>query len=152
MTDWYLITWLLNLDFLECEESRRFYLKNKLTIHSVGLAFFGWTLHDWVKLSLVDNLIDLESTSFTCIDSNLHARFHITCTCHNTTHSYQWTNATSLDLTHLNNFLLGEFAGDENRLESSLKLSWDSCYWISICSCVLSDDKALLQFQLAGHL
>ena len=152
MPDRYLITWFLNLNFLECEEPRRFDLENKLTIHSVGLAFFGWALNDWVKLFLVDNLIYLESTSFTCIDSNLHARFHIACSCHNTTHGDQRTNALSLDLTHLSNLLLGEFAGHKNRLESSFKLSWNSCYWVSISSRVLSDDKALLQFDLAGHL
>jgi len=92
MADWDLVARLLELDFLVGDELRGLDLKNELTVDVVLLALGGWALDGWIELLRVDNHVDLEPTALTCVNRNLHAWSHITCSGYDTLESDERTD------------------------------------------------------------
>ena len=77
MTDWDLVTWLLELDLLVGDELGGLDLENELAIDVILLALRRWALYGWIELLRVDDHIDFEATAFACVYRNLHAWSHV---------------------------------------------------------------------------
>ena len=84
MSDGHLITWLLNLDFLEADELARLDLHNKLTLSLVSHALLRRAFHFGVEFSCVYNLIDFKTTDIASVNGHLNAWSHVTHTGYDT--------------------------------------------------------------------
>ena len=125
-----------------------------MTSHLILNTFNTRTLDLWSEGFSKNNLIDFISTCITCIYCHLHARLHITASCNNTFHWYQWSNWVRFYFSHFcDSFfwvlpihkyylvLSFEFRRD---LISSLFYGWRTLFDIFFKSCLL----ILLEFIL----
>lgn len=84
MTDWNLVGWLLNFDFLIAYEFALLNLEDKLAFHHVFNALLTRAFEFGRERFRVYGLVDFKSTSVTSIYSNLHAWLHVTASGYNT--------------------------------------------------------------------
>lgn len=92
MSDWNLIRWLLNFDFLVANEPGVLDLQDQLTFHHIFDAFLTWALDHWSESFAAYCLVDFESAGITCVNSDLYAWLHVTASGDNTFDSNHASN------------------------------------------------------------
>ena len=137
MTDWYLVTWLLNLDFLKAYESAWLDLHYELTLGLVSNTWSWLALYQWVELSGGDYLIHFESTHITSVDCYLNAWSNVAHSCNNTLALHQTSDLVWSDVSHSDCLLFSVLSMDYEHLVVSLQLRWQQHFnvdWFSIHS------------------
>jgi len=101
-------------------------LENQLTFHHIFDAFLTWALDHWSEGLATYCLVDFESTSIACVNSDLHAWLHVTTSGDNTFDSNHASNCIGLDVSHFDEILLGVLARSDLNMIAPLKFRWNA--------------------------
>ena len=103
MTNWYLISLLLDFDFLITQKFTLFCLKIQMSLDLIFYTFITWAFDLWSECLSENYLINFITTSITGINCDLHAWFNITASSNNTFYWYQWTDWVWFNFSHFCN-------------------------------------------------
>ena len=152
MSNWDLVTRLLNFDVLIGDKSRRLHLEDQLSIDLIRLTLFRGALNYWVELFWVNELINLETTAVAGVNCDLHARSNVAGSCNDSFQCNKLSNILGANVAHWNNVLFWEFTWHKNCLVIALQLRRNTGCWVCIRSRTLFSDYSLLSLYLACHL
>ena len=124
MTNWNLIWWFLDLNILVAFKFAWFNLHDKASLSLVSDTSTGWAFNLRSEFLGIDYLIDFTATNITSINSNLNARFYITCSSHNTLDCNQTSDLIWLNISHPSNWFLCIRSINNKNLVSSFKFRW----------------------------
>jgi len=120
MTDWNLITRLLDFDVLETHEFRRANLHRQLSLDLVVFAF-ARAFQQWHEDLLRNDLVYLKAAHIANIDSNLHLWLDIAGSHDNALDVQEGTDQVSFCLTHFDDPLLSVLAINDEDLVGALE-------------------------------
>jgi len=114
VTNWYLITGLLNFDVLITFESAGADVHDEVSFDIVRLALITGALNQRIKLLLVNCLVHFKAARLTRVDSYFHEWLDVGGSCDDTAHSDQGTNLLSANFSHFCDLLFSKLARHNN--------------------------------------
>lgn len=143
VTNWNLIGWFLELQFLKTDELAGFDLENQLALNHILDTLDTWAFNQGSKCLLVDNLVNFAPTCITSIVCNLNAGLDIVASGNDSLDCNQRAHLVCFNLSHLREPVFAVFTWHNAQVIASLKLWWNLLFGFGISLVSIGSHESL---------